>query len=104
MFTRSKDRIPEPTTPGEILREEWLAPSGMSQSALALKMGVEVQVINGIIRGRRAVTAHTAILLSRALGTTAEFWMNAQTACDLWNEEQRMQKERSSRPLLRKTK
>jgi addiction module HigA family antidote len=99
MFTRTIDRIPNPTPPGEILLEEWLTPSGMSQSALAAKMGVEVQVINGIIRGRRAVTAHTAILLARALGTTAEFWMNAQTACDLWNESQRMQKDTAHRPV-----
>jgi addiction module HigA family antidote len=76
--------MPEPTTPGEMLLEEWLKPLNMSQSALADKMGVHVQVVNGIVRGRRAVTAHTALRLASVLGTTPEFWMNLQTACDLW--------------------
>jgi len=76
--------MPEPTSPGELLKEEWLEPTGMTQTALAEKMGVDVQVVNGIVRGRRAVTAPTALRLGEALGTTPEFWMNAQVACDLW--------------------
>jgi addiction module HigA family antidote len=79
-----KNRMPEPTSPGELLEEEWLKPLGMSQSALAEKMGVHVQVVNGIVRERRAVTAKTAWQLAQALKTTPEFWMNAQTAVDLW--------------------
>ena len=78
------NRMPEPTPPGAMLLEEWLTPAGMSQSALAEKMGVHVQVVNGIVNNRRAVTALTALKLARALGTTPEFWMNLQTACDLW--------------------
>jgi antitoxin HigA-1 len=77
--------MPEPTTPGEMTLEEWLTPLNMSQSALADKMGLHVQVVNGIVRGRRAVTAHTALRLAAALGTTPEFWMNLQAACDLWD-------------------
>jgi len=81
---RHVNRMPEPTSPGELLKEEWLEPTGMTQTALAEKMGVDVQVVNGIVRGRRAVTAPTALRLGEALGTTPEFWMNAQVACDLW--------------------
>jgi antitoxin HigA-1 len=90
---RPAEPIPEPTTPGELLLEEWLTPMNMSQSALAEKMGVHVQVVNGIVNRRRAVTAHTALLLARVLETTPEFWMNAQVACDLWDAMSRMDAE-----------
>ncbi|HTP27884.1 MAG TPA: HigA family addiction module antitoxin [Anaeromyxobacteraceae bacterium] len=62
--TRMKRR---PTPPGEMLLEEFLKPAGITQVALAERMGVPIQRVNGIIAGRRAVTAETAILLSRAL-------------------------------------
>jgi antitoxin HigA-1 len=74
-----------PTTPGEMLLEEYLKPAGITQVALAAKMGVPIQRVNGIISGRRAVTAETAILFSRALGTTPELWLNLQVAVDLWD-------------------
>jgi addiction module HigA family antidote len=67
-----------------VLEEEWLKPKGMSQTALAEKMGLHVQVVSGIVQGRRAVTAKTALLLARALDTTPQFWLNLQNACDLW--------------------
>ncbi len=79
-----------PTPPGEMLLEEFLKPAGITQVALAAKMGVPIQRVNGIIAGRRAVTAETAILLSRALGTTPELWLNLQVAVDLWDAQQRM--------------
>lgn len=79
-----------PTPPGEMLLEEYLKPAGITQVALAAKMGVPIQRVNGIIAGRRAVTAETAILLSRALGTTPELWLNLQVAVDLWDAQQRM--------------
>lgn len=79
-----------PTAPGEMLLEEYLKPAGITQVALAAKMGVPIQRVNGIIAGRRAVTAETAILLSRALGTTPELWLNLQVAVDLWDAQQRM--------------
>ena len=77
-------RLPPPSSPGEVLNEEWLKPMGMSQSALARKLGVDVQVVNGIVQGRRAVTARTAMLLAGVLHTTPQFWMNLQNAVDLW--------------------
>jgi antitoxin HigA-1 len=73
-----------------MLLEEYLKPAGITQVALAAKMGVPIQRVNGIIAGRRAVTAETAILLSRALGTTPELWLNLQVAVDLWDAQQRL--------------
>jgi len=79
-----------PTPPGEMLLEEFLKPAGITQLALAKKMGVPIQRVNGIVAGRRAVTAETAILLSRALGTTPTLWLNLQVAVDLWDAQQRL--------------
>lgn len=72
-----------PTHPGVILKEEFLVPLGLSQHSLAEHLGISTQRINGIVRGRRAVTPETAWLLAQALGTTPEFWINLQTAHDL---------------------
>ncbi|HZY05734.1 MAG TPA: HigA family addiction module antitoxin [Anaeromyxobacteraceae bacterium] len=90
-----------PTPPGEMLLEEFLKPAGITQVALAAKMGVPIQRVNGIISGRRAVTAETAILLARALGTTPELWLNLQVAVDLWEAQQRMPRARAGRALMR---
>jgi addiction module HigA family antidote len=90
-----------PTPPGEMLLEEYLKPARMTQVALAAKMGVPIQRVNGIISGRRAVTAETAILLSRALGTTPELWLNLQVAVDLWDARQRMPRDRARRVVAR---
>ena len=90
-----------PTTPGEMLLEEYLKPAGITQVALAAKMRVPIQRVNGIISGRRAVTAETAILLSRALGTTPELWLNLQVAVDLWDAQQRMPRGRAGRLVAR---
>lgn len=73
----------KPTHPGEILLEEFLKPMGMSQVELAHKMRVPIQRVNTLINGKRDMTAETAILLSRVLKTSSEFWMNLQIACDL---------------------
>jgi len=78
--------IPEnriPTHPGLILSQEFLAPLGISQVAFAAHLGVPVQRINEIIRGKRGVTPETAWLLSGALSTTPEFWINLQATHDL---------------------
>jgi addiction module HigA family antidote len=81
-----------PTPPGEILAEEFLKPAGMTQGRLAAKMGVPIQRLNLVINGRRAISPETAVLLARALRTTPEFWMNLQTAHDLWHAERRLAK------------
>ena len=77
----------KPTHPGEILLEEFLKPARMSQVELARKMGIPIQRINTLINGKRDMTAETAILLSLALKTSSEFWMNLQVACDLYDAQ-----------------
>ncbi len=72
-----------PTHPGEVLREEFLVPLGQTQVALAAHIGVPVQRINELVRGKRGVTPETAWLLSQALNTTPEFWLNLQACHDL---------------------
>ncbi len=83
-----------PTHPGEILREEFLVPLEISQSALAEQLGVSVQRINELTNGKRGVTPETAWLLAGAFGTTPEFWVNLQSAHDL-------AKARPSEPMKR---
>jgi addiction module HigA family antidote len=81
----------KPTHPGEILLEEFLKPASMSQVELARKMGIPIQRINTLINGKRDMTAETAILLSRALKTSSEFWMNLQIACDLYDAQRKLE-------------
>jgi addiction module HigA family antidote len=79
-----------PTHPGETLLHEFLAPKDLSQVALSGKLGIPIQRINTLINGKRGVTAETAILLGRELGMSAEFWMNLQTAWDLYHAQRRL--------------
>jgi addiction module HigA family antidote len=72
-----------PTHPGEILLEEFLIPLEMSQVAFAEHIGVPVQRINEIVRGKRGVTPASAWLFAQAFGTSPEFWLNLQTNYDL---------------------
>ena len=81
-----------PTLPGEVLLEEFLKPLGMTQVALAEKMGVPIQRVNTLVNGKRGVTAETAILLSDVLDTTPEFWMNLQVAYELWHARRAVRK------------
>ena len=76
-----KNRVP--THPGEILLEEFLAPLGVSQKQFAEHIGVPIQRVNEIVRGRRGVSSATAWLFAEALGTPPEFWMNLQSQRDL---------------------
>ena len=78
----------KPTHPGEILLEEFLRPMELSQLELARRMGVPVQRVNTLINGKRDMTAETAVLLSRVLKTSSEFWMNLQVSCDLYAAKQ----------------
>lgn len=72
-----------PVHPGEILREDYLMPLGMSANALANALKIPAPRINDVVRERRAVSPDTAMRLARYFGTTPEFWMNLQTAFDL---------------------
>ncbi len=79
-----------PSHPGEILLELYLKPSGMSQLELARRMGVPIQRVNTLINGRRDMSPETAILLSKVLKTSSQYWMNLQMNCDLYDAQRRL--------------
>lgn len=74
----------KPTTPGEILQEEFLTPLELTQKELADHIDYDVKVINRLINGRTGVTAPLALKLAAILNTSPEFWMNAQKAVDIY--------------------
>jgi addiction module HigA family antidote len=78
----NNDRLP-PIHPGEILREEFLSPLGMSAHQLAMALRVPATRINDIVNEKRGITADTALRLSRYFGTTSRFWMNMQASWEL---------------------
>ena len=83
-------RVPtdrEPTHPGEMLRQEFLLPLGMTQRELATAIHVPFQRVNEVVRGRRGVTPSTALRLSRFLGTSPDFWLNLQLRWDLYHAQ-----------------
>ena len=71
------------THPGVILLKEFLEPMGLTQRALAAHIGVPIQRVNELVKGKRGVSPDTAWLLSEALQTTPEFWLNLQNVYDL---------------------
>lgn len=79
-----------PVHPGEILLEDFLKPLGLSQYRLAKSLGVPPRRVNEIVLGKRAVSADTALRLSRCLGTSERFWLNLQNAYDLDVERDRL--------------
>jgi addiction module HigA family antidote len=76
-------RTLSPIHPGEIIKEDFLVPLDMSVSRLASALDVDAARLNEIVRGRRGITADTALRLARYLGTTAEFWMKLQVDYEL---------------------
>lgn len=83
-------RIPThraPTHPGEMLLAEFLEPLHMTQVELAERIGVSVQRVNELVRGKRGMTPDTALRLERLLGVSAQFWLNLQLAWDLYVEQ-----------------
>jgi antitoxin HigA-1 len=77
-----KNRM-RPVHPGEVLREEYLVPLGMSANALASALHVPANRVSAIIAGKRNVTADTALRLARFFGTSPEFWLNLQQSYEL---------------------
>ncbi|MGB9242685.1 MAG: HigA family addiction module antitoxin [Candidatus Acidiferrales bacterium] len=71
------------THPGRTILEDVVKPLGMSVNALAKELRIPATRLNDIVRGRRGVTADTALRLARYLGTTAQFWLNLQSAYEL---------------------
>ena len=81
-------RLPPPVHPGEVLRDEFLRPLGLSVYRLARALKISRPRLNDIVLGRRGVTTDTALRLGRYLGTTPEFWVNLQARHDLDVAEQ----------------
>ncbi len=79
-----------PVHPGEILKEDFLVPMGISQYLLAKSIGVDPRRINALIHGKRAITADTALRLGRYFGIEPEFWMSLQTHYDLEVQSDRL--------------
>ena len=79
----AKSRRLPPMHPGEILREELMAPLGLSINKVARDLRVPVTRMSEIVNGRRSITADTALRLARYFSTTPEFWVNLQSAYDL---------------------
>ncbi len=85
---RAAHRLPlhrPPTHPGEMLLEEFVKPLGITQSALALRLGVSFPRLNELIRGKRSLTPDTALRLARVVGMSPEFWLGLQLDWDLWH-------------------
>lgn len=90
-----------PIHPGEVLMEEFIKPMNLSQNRLAIDIGVDARRINEIVLGKRAITADTALRLSRFFGNSPQFWMGLQTQYDLDVAEDQLGKrlDREVRPL-----
>ena len=78
-----RKKLLPPIHPGEILREEYMKPLGLSSNALARRLGVTTARVNEIANERRGITADTALRLARCFSTTPEFWMNLQQRYEL---------------------
>jgi addiction module HigA family antidote len=91
-----------PIHPGEILREDFMRPLGISMNRLALDLRVPVTRIGEIMHERRGITPDTALRLGRYFNTSARFWMNAQSSYDLEVAQDELQRtiERDVRPLV----
>jgi addiction module HigA family antidote len=89
----------KPPHPGETIKEEYLVPLEMSTNALAKELGIGAARLSEIVRGRRGITADTALRLARYFGTTPELWLNLQAFYDL-----RMAQRKSGRAIERQVK
>ena len=87
-FPNTMKRTVSPTHPGEMLREDFMPDYGLTVAGLAGALGVTRQTVNELIRERRALSPEMALRLARLFGNSAEFWLNAQRAVDLWEAEQ----------------
>src|ERR1035437_2854533 len=93
----------KPVSVGQILVAEFLEPMGITQTELAEKTGLPRKHVNELCRGRRAVTADTALILARTFGNSADFWLNTQRRTDLWqalNTARRLIRIERARPIV----
>jgi antitoxin HigA-1 len=84
----TRARRVRPIHPGEMLREDFMPDYKLTVSRLAQALSVSRQSVNELVRERRSVSPEMALRLSRLFGNSAEFWLNAQRAVDLWDTEQ----------------
>jgi antitoxin HigA-1 len=94
----------KPVTVGEILVEEFMQPLGLTQSELAAKAGLPRKHVNELCRNRRALTADTALILSRVFGNSPDFWLNTQRRTELWealNTPRRLSRIQRAKPIRR---
>ena len=98
----SEERLPN-ITPGEILREEFLSPMGIAAYRLAKDTGMPPTRVSQILKGRRRITADTALRLSRYFGNSAEFWLGIQDEHDPRNQEDELSDELARIPRARQT-
>ena len=85
-------RIPQkrqPTHPGEVLLKEFLEPMGLSQIQFAKHLGWTYTRVNEIVNGKRGISSDTALSFSEAFSVSVDFWLNLQTAYDLWFAQQK---------------
>ena len=102
--TRRPGEIPDtglpkhapPPHPGEMLLEEFLKPSDMSQAEAARRMELPVNRVNELVKGKRGITARTALRLGTLFATTAEFWMGLQADWELWHAQREEKNLRSA--------
>jgi antitoxin HigA-1 len=90
----------QPTHPGEILKDHYLIPLGLTVTALAKRLGVSRKTVSKIINEGGNVVPDMALRLSRAFGTTPEFWLNLQRNCDLWRAYRRERAWRRIHPIF----
>jgi len=93
-----------PVSPGEVLRDDILARTGITQETLARAMRVSRFTVNQIVNGRRAVTAEMALRLARVLNTTPAFWLNLQQDVDLYRARRRHGADMDDLEVLRPAK
>ena len=88
----TEERTVRPTHPGEMLREDFMPDYDLTVAGMADALGVSRQTVNELLRERRALSPEMALRLSQLFGNSAEFWLNAQRAVDLWDAEQELKR------------
>ncbi len=90
-----KKMLRQPTSPGQILKEEFLDPLGISQTAFAQHTGWTQPKVSDIVNGRLGISSETAMVLADAFNTTPQFWLNLQNEVDLWKASRTHKKVRA---------
>jgi addiction module HigA family antidote len=88
----TRERTIRPIHPGEMLREDFMPDYGLTVARLAGGLGVSRQTVNELLRERRALSPEMALRLSQLFGNSAEFWLNAQCAVDLWDAAEELKR------------